>query len=94
MESFALKYLVTPSPSLTLNRLSHHFPAISHCLLVLLTYQCLVRVDRHKHYIDHSEKLRVRYSVHCIDKGTGKAMYSDNFTVVWANGSWFVVAVI
>lgn len=94
MESFALKYLVTAIPSLTLNRLSHHSPAISHCLLVSLIHQCLVRLDRRKHYIDHREKLRVRYFVRCIDKDTGKAIYSDNFPVVWANGPWFVVAVI
>lgn len=94
METFTLKYLVTPSPSLTLNRLSHHSPAISRCLLLVLTYQCLVGLDRRKHYIDHREKLRVRYFVHCIDKDTGKAIYSDNFPVVWTNGPWFVVTVI
>ena len=94
MESFALKYVVTPSPSLTLRRWSRHSPAISPRPVVALTHQCLGRLDRHKHCIDHREKLRVRFFVCRIDKDTGKAIYSDNFPVVWANGPWFVVAVI
>lgn len=94
VESFALKYLVTPSPSLTLSRLSHHSAALSPCLPAALTHWCLVRLDRHKHDIDPREKLRVRYFVCCIDKDTGKAIYSDNCPVVWANGPWFVAAVI